>query len=42
MLPHVDQLRPIHNLNSMTELVRALSVDGGPTGNLKAWLEKAA
>ena len=42
MLPHVDQLRPIHNLNSMTELVRALSVDGGPTGNMKAWLEKAA
>ncbi len=42
MLPHVNQLRPIHNLNSMTELVRALSVDGGPTGNMKAWLEKAA
>jgi uncharacterized protein with von Willebrand factor type A (vWA) domain len=25
MLPHVDELRPIHNLASMTELVRALS-----------------
>ena len=25
MLPHVDELRPIHNLESMTELVRALS-----------------
>jgi hypothetical protein len=25
MLPHVDELRPIHNLQSMTELVRALS-----------------
>ena len=25
MLPHVDELRPIHNLKSMTELVRALS-----------------
>jgi uncharacterized protein len=25
MLPHVDELRPIHNLDSMTELVRALS-----------------
>ncbi|HET9176659.1 MAG TPA: VWA domain-containing protein [Pseudolabrys sp.] len=28
MLPHVDELRPIHNLESMAELVRALS--GGP------------
>jgi uncharacterized protein with von Willebrand factor type A (vWA) domain len=25
MLPHVDELRPIHNLESMTALVRALS-----------------
>jgi len=25
MLPHVDELRPIHNLDSMMELVRALS-----------------
>lgn len=25
MLPHVDELRPIHNLDSMTDLVRALS-----------------
>jgi uncharacterized protein with von Willebrand factor type A (vWA) domain len=25
MLPHVDELRPIHNLSSMTELVDALS-----------------
>src|SRR4029078_6658550 len=25
MLPHVDELRPIHNLESMAELVRALS-----------------
>jgi uncharacterized protein with von Willebrand factor type A (vWA) domain len=29
MLPHVDELRPIHNLESMTELVRALS--GAPS-----------
>jgi uncharacterized protein len=40
MLPHVDQLRPIHNLNSMAELVRALSAGGGPAGDPKAWLEK--
>ena len=31
MLPHVDELRPIHNLESMTELVRALS--GAPAKN---------
>jgi uncharacterized protein with von Willebrand factor type A (vWA) domain len=42
MVPHVDQLRPIHNLDSMAELVRALSADGGPSGNPRAWLEKAA
>ena len=42
MVPHVDQLRPIHNLESMGELVRALSAGGGPSGNPKAWLEKAA
>ena len=42
MVPHVDQLRPIHNLESMAELVRALSAGGGPSGNPKAWLEKAA
>ena len=42
MLPHVDQLRPIHNLDSMMELVRALSADGGPSGNPKVWLEQAA
>ena len=29
MLPHVDELRPIHNLDSMAELCRALSADGG-------------
>jgi hypothetical protein len=42
MVPHVDQLRPIHNLDTMRELVRALSADGGPSGNPKVWLEQAA
>jgi uncharacterized protein len=42
MLPHVDQLRPIHNLDSMMELVRALSAHGGPAGDPKAWLKSAA
>jgi uncharacterized protein with von Willebrand factor type A (vWA) domain len=39
MLPHVDELRPIHNLDSMAELVRALS-GRGLKG--RAWLEKVA
>jgi uncharacterized protein with von Willebrand factor type A (vWA) domain len=42
MLPHVDELRPIHNLESMTQLVRALSVDSAQGGDPKAWLKKVA
>src|SRR5437764_10023153 len=38
MVPHVDELRPIHNLDSMRELVRALCADGGPSGNPHASL----
>jgi uncharacterized protein with von Willebrand factor type A (vWA) domain len=40
MLPHVDELRPIHNLETMADLIRALSVTGG--GNPRAWLDKVA
>jgi uncharacterized protein with von Willebrand factor type A (vWA) domain len=39
MLPHVDELRPIHNLDSMAELVRALS---GKGADAKDWLRKVA
>ena len=42
MLPYVDELRPIHNLEAMGDLVRALSSHGGRGGNPKEWLEKAA
>jgi len=42
MLPHVDELRPIHNLESMAQLVRALSVDSARGGDPKAWLKKVA
>ena len=42
MLPHVDELRPIHNLDAMGDLVRALSTHGGRAANPKEWLEKAA
>jgi hypothetical protein len=38
----VDELRPIHNLDSMAELVRALSAHGAHVGDPKSWLEKAA
>jgi uncharacterized protein with von Willebrand factor type A (vWA) domain len=41
MVPHVDELRPIHNLETMGELVRALSARGGDAGDPKAWLKKA-
>ena len=37
MLPHVDELRPIHNLNSMTELVRALSARAGEGLRSEDW-----
>jgi uncharacterized protein with von Willebrand factor type A (vWA) domain len=42
MLPHVDELRPIHNLESMEQLVAALSARGAKTGDPKAWLDKVA
>src|SRR6266581_1298572 len=36
IVPHVDELRPIHNLDSMAELVRALSANGARAGDPKA------
>jgi uncharacterized protein with von Willebrand factor type A (vWA) domain len=42
MLPHVDELRPIHNLESMTELVRALSQAQTKDYDPKLWLRKVA
>ena len=40
MVPHVDELRPIHNLESMADLVRALSAHD--RSDPKAWLNKVA
>ena len=40
MLPHVDELRPIHNLESMTELVRALSGAPAKDYDPKLWLRR--
>jgi len=42
IVPHVDELRPIHNLESMQDLVRALSASGGRAGDPKLWLDKVA
>ena len=42
MLPHVDELRPIHNLDSMAELVPGAVGAGGRAGDPKAWLDKVA
>jgi uncharacterized protein len=42
MLPFVDELRPIHNLESMIELVRALSGEPTKTYDPKALLKKVA
>ena len=41
MLPHVDELRPIHNLQSMAELCRALSREGVHFGNTADWVRAA-
>jgi hypothetical protein len=41
MLPHVDEFRPIHNLESMSELVAALTKADG-SANPKAWLQSVA
>ena len=42
LLPHVDELRPIHSLESMAGLVRALSGAPGEGASPKAWLNKVA
>ena len=42
MLPYVDELRPIHNLEAMTDLVRALSGQRARGYDPKAMLKKVA
>ncbi len=41
MLPHVDEFRSIHNLESIAALVSALQ-GKGRTGDPKAWMQKVA
>jgi uncharacterized protein len=42
MLPHVDEFRPVHNLDSLTDLVRSLSARGTRSQEGQAWLRKVA
>ena len=42
ILPHVDEFRPIHNLESLTDLTRSLSSIGGRSVEGRAWTGKAA
>jgi hypothetical protein len=41
LIAHVDELRPVHNLNSMADLAAALSGAGG-SGMLNALKARAA
>ncbi len=42
MLPHVDEFRPIHNLESIAALCRALSAERGRGGDPREWLRRVA
>jgi uncharacterized protein with von Willebrand factor type A (vWA) domain len=42
MLPHVDEFRAIHNLDSMAELARTLSDSTSRGADPRAWLKKVA
>lgn len=42
MLPHVDEMRPIHNLESMRTLCDSLSAQPGATADPKSWLKRVA
>jgi uncharacterized protein len=41
-LPHVDEFRPMHNLESITALVAALQPGGSRASDPKAWMRKVA
>ena len=42
MLPFVDEFRPVHNLESIAGLVRALSGESAASADPKTWLARAA
>ena len=41
-MPHVDELRPIHNLESMRQLCEALNTTNPRIIDPKAWLQRVA
>lgn len=42
MLPHVDEFRPIHNLDSVAELCDALTGEGRAVKSPREWLRNVA
>ena len=41
LLPHVDEFRPVHNLESLGQLIAALGQPGGPRGGgTRQWLKE--
>jgi uncharacterized protein with von Willebrand factor type A (vWA) domain len=42
LLPHVDEFRPVHNLDSVAALCRALAGQGSDAADPKDWLKTAA
>jgi uncharacterized protein with von Willebrand factor type A (vWA) domain len=42
ILPHVDEFRPIHNLESLTALCRSLSEPGSKALEGRAWMQRSA
>ena len=42
MLSHVDEFRPVHSLNALSDLCEALSGDTGRSVDPKAWLQAMA
>jgi uncharacterized protein with von Willebrand factor type A (vWA) domain len=42
MLPHVDEFRPVHNLESLETLVEALGDKAPRSGDPARWLKAVA
>jgi uncharacterized protein len=42
MLPHVDELRPVHNLNALSDLCASLSGSRSQNSDPRRWLERLA
>jgi uncharacterized protein len=42
MLPHVDEFRPVHNLEALADLCEALSARTTPAHHPRAWRSNTA